>query len=304
MKIRLNLTISLIMMGLLLSLTHNGQATPFTFTKIADTDTPAPGGIDNFTLFGTPSLDNGMMTFMGYDFPGGVGRYTSVDGSLQSVPDTNPPTFEGNEAVLGVDSSGRQTIYTDINSSLNVVADTNTPIPGGSGNFDFFGPSPSFNDEYVAFMGGNFSGQQGIYTNTGGSLNRVADTNTAIPGGQGNFAYFTGDLSFDGGNVAFLGFDAFGWQGIYADIGGSLTKIIGVNDSLDGKIVSSLSFGHGSLSGNNIAFTASFGGSEGIFVATPEPIYSNPEPSTLALFGVAILGTLAYGWRRRKQAAQ
>ena len=199
MKIRLNLIISLIMMGLLLSLTHSGQATPFTFTKVADTNTPVPGGIDNFTLFGTPSLDNGIVTFMGYDFPGGAGRYTSVDGSLQSVPDTNSPTFGGNEAVLGVDSSGRQAIYTDI--------------------------------------------------------------------------------------------------------GGSLTKVIGVNDSLDGRIVSSLSFGHGSLSGNSIAFTASFGGSEGIFVATPEPIYSNPEPSTLALFGVAILGTLAYGWRRRKQAA-
>lgn len=284
-------------------MTHSGQATPFTFTKIADTSTLVPSGIGNFTLFGAPSLDNGIVTFTGYDSAARTSRYTNAGGSLDMVSSTNLQTSGGNEAVLGVDSSGGPSIYTDIDNSLNVVANTNTPIPGGLGNFDFFGSSPSFDSAYVAFMGGNFFGQQGIYTNGGGSLNVVADTNTSIPDGTGTFSYFTGDLSFDGGNVAFLGFDAFGQQGIYTTIGGSLAKVIDFSDSLDGKTISSLSFGPRGVSGNVIAFTASFGGSEGIFLATPEPIYSNPEPSSLVLFGVGILGTLAYVWRRRKQSA-
>ena len=298
MKMKLNLAISAMVLGVLLSLPHSGQATPFTFTKIADTNTSIPGGTGNFTLFEVPSLDDGIVEFTGFDSHGQTGFYTDAGGLLNMAPS---PTSGADSAFLGVDVSGRPAIYTNVGGFQSLVVDTTTLIPSGLGNFDFFGSSPSFDGEYGAFLGGNASGHQGIYTNLGGSLNMVADTNTSIPGQLGNFFYFTGDLSFDAGNVAFLGFDAFGGQGIYTNTGGALTKVIGLNDSLDGKTVSGLSLGTGGLDGGAIAFTASFTGSEGIFVATSVD-YHTPEPSTFVLFGVGAFGLLVYGQRRRKSA--
>ena len=104
---------------------------------------------------------------------------------------------------------------------IAVIADTNTAIPGGAGNFTNFGGRPSLSGGNVAFRGkglGSPQGPWGIYTDIGG-LSVVADTNTAIPDGSGNFEFFFGRPSLDGGNVAFTGFGDL-QAGVYTDIGG------------------------------------------------------------------------------------
>ena len=210
MRMRLGPIISMMVVGLLLSLPHTGQALPFTFTKIADTNTSIPGGTGNFTLFGAPSLETGTVTFTDFGPSGQTGFYSSpIGGPLQA---TSPPTPGGDMASFGLDAGGQLAIFTD----EKVVANTSTPVPGELGTFfSFFGSSPSLDGGNVAFLGHSSSGNLGIYTDINGFLNVVADT------GSGNFLYFTGDLSIDGEHVAFIGFDVFGQQGIYTNIGGS-----------------------------------------------------------------------------------
>lgn len=188
-----------------------------------------------------------------------------------------------------------------ISFTFEKIVDTNTPIPGGTGTFRSL-DAPSLDNGNVAFAG--FGGgrnfvQSGIYTNIGGALNVVADTNTPIPGGTGTFGGFD-DPSLDNGNVAFAGFNADdGQSGIYTNNGGALVEVTARGNLLDGKSVTAVFFGKEGLSGNQIAFNSIFDdGSSGVFVAT-----AVPEPSSM-------LGTLAFsafgaGWMlKRRQKKQ
>ena len=295
-----------------------------TLNVVADNNTPIPGGTGNFYNFSSlASLNNGSVAFEGKRYPGFSGGpfisgiYTNIGGSLNVVADGNTPVPDGTEnfaylnypsldngsvAFIGYQtpiSALRQGIYTNLGGSLNVVADYNTPIPGGTGNFDNFNFSrnpPVLNNGSVAFVGyGSRFTQGGIYTNLGGSLNVVADYNTPIPGRGGNFnkSSFFG-LSFNNGNIAFEtdGIDPrFTFQGIYTNLGGSLTKVIDDEDSLDGKTIRTLSFSKEGLSGNQIAFSAVFSdNSRGIYIATLEPTSIPESSTTLGILAISALG--------------
>ena len=68
-----------------------------------------------------------------------------------------------------------------------------------------------------------------------------------------------------------------GQTGVYTTLGGSLRKVIDLNDTLDGKSISSFEVRETALSGDSIAIEAHFDdGSVGIYVATA-PV---PEPSS------------------------
>ncbi len=266
-----------------------------TLKVVADYKTPIPGGTGNFTEFNRrgsvyvdPSLNSGNIAFRGYGGSSQAGIYTNIGGKLNVVANTNTPIprgtgkfgdfsdsviDEGRVAFIGTGSSFplEQGIYTNVSGTLKAVVDTNTAIPGGSGNFsrftDYFASSEqtriAFDNGNVAFNGFGSNNQQGIYTNIGGKLNVVANTNTLIPGGTGKFARFSTPC-LDNGNVAFAAN-----EGIYTNLGGSLTKVIAANDSLNGKIVRSVSTGREALSQNRIAFFVEFtDGSRGIYVAT------------------------------------
>ncbi len=326
---------------------------------IADTNTSAPGGTGNFSSFlSTPTISGNNVAFLGTDSVGNQGIYTKIGGGAlnvvanQSIPvpggtgNFQPnlfkaPTISGqNVAFLGTDSSGQQGIYTNSGGTLNVVANENTAIPGGAGNFNsFLSPtisnqnvafvgsdssnnqaiytkigsslqapvnqnttvpggtgtftsllSPEINGQNFAFEGVDSSGQTGIYTDIGGSLTQVANFNTLIPGTTNNFATLS-NFSFDGQNVAFLGSDSSGNQGLYANSGGALTKVIDVTSPLSGKTLTSLDISKQGLSGNSVAFLANFtDGSSGIFnaVISGATAASVPEPSSG-------LGLLAFG---------
>src|SRR5204863_9561432 len=78
-----------------------------------------------------------------------------------------------------------------------------------------------FSGSDVAFVGNGSSGQQGLYTVAVPSPPqvrpplRLADTTTAIPGGNGNFTSFPGGPAIDGSEVAFIGNGSGAQQGLY-----------------------------------------------------------------------------------------
>ncbi len=261
---------------------------------VADTSTPIPGGTGNFTSFVpgnpvAPAISGDSVAFWGAG-SGAQGIYERV-GAIsppQLVADTNtaipggtgnftafpsaPSISSDNVAFIGTGSGIAQGVYAKIGaiSPPQRIADTSTAIPGGTGNFTSFIPqepfAPAISGDSVAFWGAGSGGQQGVYAGVPGNPVRVADTATAIPGGTGNFTSF-GGVSLSATDVAFLGTGASGQQGIYDMTGGSLLKVVNLNDIIDGRSITGLQLAATGLSGDPIAFQATFAdGSQGIYM--------------------------------------
>jgi hypothetical protein len=277
--------------------------------KIADLNTTVPDGSGHFTTFTTSA-----------GFP-------------------STPLLSGNHVVFWAGgSSGQQGIYSfPVNPIFPgqpiKIADLNTAIPGGIGNFTDFVGNPAFptgpvgsfptnplfpgspvfpggpvfpnapvypgNPIDVAFQAYGAGGQAGIYASINGALVRVADTNTAIPGGTGNFTGFSG-LSVSGNMVAFTGTGANGQSGIYVSFPsnpnfpgapvfpGSPIKAIDLNDMLDAKTITGFQLGPAGLSGDPVAFAATFSdGSQGIYTV---PVVV--EPAIISVVPTAATGGL------------
>ena len=104
-----------------------GEAAPFNFRKLADANTPIPGGVGTFIAFGGPSLDR------------------------------------GNVAFCGRGSGLQEGCYTEICGDLGLVADLNTPFPsGGTGNFTLIGGGSSLDGDLVVFTGSGFVPKEGF----------------------------------------------------------------------------------------------------------------------------------------------
>jgi hypothetical protein len=234
---------------------------------IANTSTPIPGGTGNFTAFVDP--------FRGPILP-------NISGGNVVFGGTNGAFYTGLFLATGF-------------AAPSVVATTNTAIPNGTGNFTIFGTVPDISGANVAFYGEGSSSQAGIYRSVGGVLSRVADRTTAVPGATGTFNSFTlTDLAISGDRVAFRGTGTSGVNGIYTDLGGSLTKVIATGDSFDGKTVNAVNIGQFSFDGNNIAVVVGFtNGTGGVYTFTPVP-----EPTGLLALGV--VGLLATRIRKRR----
>src|SRR5262245_41771709 len=82
--------------------------------------------------------------------------------------------------------------------TFQIIADTNTSIPGGFGTFVAGFNPPSVDGTDVAFLGGDGQTQTGLYKSSGGLLQVVADYNTSVPGGSGNFAVLLSNYGMDG----------------------------------------------------------------------------------------------------------
>ena len=283
--------------------------------KVADTNTPVPSGSGNFQNLGRSSSSAGTVAFDGDDALGnGIGIYSRTGGVLTKVADSNTaqpggagsfaqfgsPTLDGsNFAFWGRGPSNPvEGIYRSVGGGApTIVADSNTIVPGAGGTFDNIRPFPAISGSSVSFMAYGSNGSDGIYR-FAGSLSTVADTNTPVPGGTGNFVGFDDYSSISGSNVAFLGFFSTlsaATEGIYTTIGGGLSEVVKAGDQLDGKTVSSVFMGPEALSGGSIAFSAAFSdGSSGLFVATV------PEPTGVVLSGFGFLSLVFLAWRRHQ----
>ncbi len=174
---------------------------------------------------------------------------------------------------------------------MKVIADTTTAIPGGSGPFMSFTQTgrptdPCISGTNVVFWAAGSGGQQGIYALLEGVLTTIADTNTPIPGGTGNFVDYPPCPWISGESVVSVGFGSGGQQGIYVVwppnpwyppqpiYPPEPLKVLDLNDQLDGKTISSLRLGRGGLDGGLLAFSASFtDGTQGLYtIAVPMPL--------------------------------
>jgi hypothetical protein len=175
------------------------------------------------------------------------------------------------------------------------VVDTSTTFPNGVSVNNFF--FVSTNGSKVAFgAASNSGGYNGIFSASadGSNLTMIADTNTVIPGGVGNFTSFDRPV-MNSSVVAFTASGPSGYKGLFsAPVGGGpLTKIVATGDVLDGRVVASsttpntpngVAIGTQGIDGSKFAFTVNFtDGSEAVYTFTPVP-----EPTGLLPFSVAV----------------
>ncbi len=261
---------------------NRSGAVDYDFAKIADTNTTVPLVTGTFNAFGTtPALDgfNVALTGTRTSPSNYVAAYVSNGGVLAKLVDTNTPIPDGAGNFLGFNLrtvSGSKIAFTPsptgsgvYTSDLVRVADFSTPVPGSAGfQFNAFN-SPSMDGSgNVVFRGAFTSGgptQDGIYSSVGG-LNVVANRNTAVPSGTGNFIGFGTGPSIDGGELAFSATGNSGQQGIYATTGGSLHVIANTSTAIPGGTGSFISFPDAQVvSAGNVAFIGQGNAQGGVY---------------------------------------
>ena len=126
-----------------------------------------------------------------------------------------------------------------------------------------------------------------------GTLELVADTETPIPGGSGNFSGFSLYCSIDAGEVVFAGTGTGFQQGIYRKpAGGALEKVIDTSDLLEGASIFAFDTSREAVVDGRVAFQAVGDFGDALFVTAA------PEPGATASLAAA-LGSLALLARRR-----
>ncbi len=212
------------------------------------------------------SLADGQIAFTGqggiYRFPvaGSAGRVLAYPGTTIPVlgsrtNDFGVPAASGGFTVFeGSGGGGALQGFFQDDRRFVTLADTSTPAPGSATTFSVNGgfSNAQVEGETVVFTArsGPSASTYGIYrvATAGGAVVKLVDTNTPAPGGSGNFASFRTAPSFSfvaegptlsAGEVVFAGTDADGREGLYSvpAVGGAITKIIAVGDSLGGGLV-------------------------------------------------------------------
>ena len=174
------------------------------FTKIVDTNTPAPGAAGSFTGFGASGLG-----------PGAI------------IPASISGQYVAFEAASGPSNS--MGIYVSNGTGLTRVADVSTADPSG-GKFATFG-GLSQDGPITTFLGRN-AATTGIYQFANGIVSRIADQNSpSLAHNHGTIAFPLLSASGFGGRVAFSAdvsppntLDT--GMGIYSDLSGQVTPIV------------------------------------------------------------------------------
>jgi hypothetical protein len=154
------------------------------------------------------------------------------------------------------------------------MAGTNTPIPGGTGNFTALLGNATLSGGNLAFFGSGTGGQTGLFARLNGTLLKIADLNTPIPGGSGNFTGFGGSVSaptdpcISGDSAVFVGTGSGGQAGLYARISGSLVTIADTATAIPGGVGTFNAIpGDPCISGDAAAFIgAGTSGQQGIYL--------------------------------------
>lgn len=159
-----------------------------------------PDELGSTRFLGRVSLDNGQVAFIA---------------NAQTLPPDDNPVIQG----VFVGGLGPRTVAT--------TAFDQSPSPGENTFEGFPGLRASISGGNVAFNGFGESGPaaMGIYADFGGTLQRVADTSTPVPGGAGHFTSLSLLPAMVGSNVVFSGRGSVpippsgeGFDGIYLAI--------------------------------------------------------------------------------------
>ena len=263
----------------------------YTFIKIADTDTPVPGG-NGGTFEGLklsmPAVSDLTVSFRG-EGGGEEGFFVGDGTSLNQMAVTGDQLTGGGTIdeiyedfaysedafdFIATPSNGPRSIFSIDGTTTNKIVEFGQPAPGG-GVFSTI-LFVARQEENLAFQA-NISTSpptvtSGVYTRIGGVNELVANTTTEIPGsapttfGGGSFS----DPDISGKNVAFRG--GFGpLIGVYALIDGTLVKIADINDSQPGSTQPFTTFSIPTISGEQVAFRGA-GGFAGIYVGDGGPL--------------------------------
>ncbi len=274
-------------------------ANAFVYTSIADFDTQMPDasiGV-KFMEFGVPAIEVGTVAFVGCQFSGqacvnggqqGVYRFNGQSISFVANRDTEIPLAQAGglsfqdfgPVVIAGDNvafwggnrrSSANGIFSASGSNIHSIVNTFDPIAGGNGTYWNF-PTYSTTAGSLAFSGtdGVFGTQRGVFTNVAGSLSVIADTNTAIPNGVGNFVELAGSggggeyqLGYDGTTFAFTGQGANGQTGIYASTDGAPMVVADTSTPIPGNLTQSFrGFQSLDIAQGNVAFVGSGAGND------------------------------------------
>jgi hypothetical protein len=225
--------------------------------------------------------------------PAGIGTFASF-AHLDLISTPGDPCRKA--AFVGAGTGGQQGIYLASGCDAGPqpppirLADMSTLVPGGQGRFSGFGPlaaaqviSPEPPPIRVAFIGEGTAGQQGVYVAVASTAAqpdpppiKIADRATVIPQGQGTFTTFLA-VSASGDHTAFLATGPGGQKGVY--LASTLTKIVSLADTLDGKAIADLRFASDGLSANDLVFAATFAdGSQAVYRVTVDFPGANDSP--------------------------
>ena len=227
----------------------------FTFTKVADTATPIPGGGGRFADFAgewsntdpiAPSLDHGAAVFLGHGAGFGpdslYGVFRFDNGVLSRVADNTMPLPGRGERILSFGTpviSGGRTAFEAISTigravvvsggdGLRTVATRGTAAPDGMGAFTD-AARPVVRGDDVWFFGrytdGPSSGGEGVFLSRDGTLTAVAHSGTPVPGRPGERFTSISPPRGDRGEVAFYASGTGFNSGVYRTVGGALVRV-------------------------------------------------------------------------------
>lgn len=189
--------------------------------------------------------------------PSGTGTFTTF----------SPPALANGRVLF--DANQHSGMYANTNGPLFRVADQTTLIPSQTVTFNSVG-TPGWNGSTPVFSGGRqFVG--GIYEGAAPALSMVADSNTLIPGGTGNFQYFDAIVCGPSGTVGFTGGASTGtgagFPGVYARYQGQLVAVADTNTNIPGggTFVGFQSIAVGSQNAYFVGSSASSSGHIGIY---------------------------------------
>jgi hypothetical protein len=148
------------------------------------------------------------------------------------------------------------------------LVDLASEIPGGSGAFTGFGEL-ALDGTSASFVGSG-EAQQGVYAcdvgQPGDPCREIADLDTAVPGGAGNFTGFSG-VATSQDHTAFLGQGSGGQLGVY--LASALRKVVAVGDRIEGRLVSDLRLARDGFDGTRLSVAVSFADGSQAVLAFP-----------------------------------
>lgn len=297
----------------------NGQAifrwTNGVTTRLVKAGDAIPGTATNkFTTFGTPTLDNGVIYFIGSDSTNyrGVHRYdtvvsTGLISSLENFPGS--PLTHGFSSQLAVENgavavfsfasnSQPNAIFTWTNNVKGFLVSSNDAIPAGSSNFYTFQSPPDFSAGQVAFLGGSVANfQEGLFLRpfAGGAITPVVRRGSANAGLSGTLTGFNG-FALDHGE-AWFNASGTGGESLFRWQSGSYGRVLSGGMKIGARTISSsggFTLVPGGADGGALAFVAKFTDTtSGLYVTTNVPPVTNSF--TLALTNIVSTNTLLPG---------
>jgi len=146
------------------------------------------------------------------------------------------------------------------------IALTGTPVPGTPWTFRDFGVTggPAEDGDVVVFYGGYGQDQDGfsysgIFTSEGGTINKVVDTFTPIPGTNANFFSFSSDICVSGPRIYFGGGTLNTYGGIFKAENGVVTRIFDNTMTLPGTTNPAVATHEWAADGDVVVFGTDYG---------------------------------------------